>query len=66
MDVADFPPNEHVSRDLQISFRFPGKGQMELRIPPAHGVCTRDGVVRADAQLLKTQHVGLFALDELL
>jgi acyl-coenzyme A thioesterase PaaI-like protein len=35
MDLDDFPPRQHISRDLQISYRFPDEERMRLHIPAA-------------------------------
>src|SRR5215207_4259693 len=47
--LDDFPPAEHLGRDLQISYRFPEPERIELTIPVVKEILRPDGTVQAEA-----------------
>lgn len=47
--LEDFPPAEHLGRDLHIAYRFPEPQRIELTIPVAKEILRADGTVQTEA-----------------
>jgi uncharacterized protein (TIGR00369 family) len=48
--IADeYPPHNHILRDLRISLEFEGKGRAVIRAPVVPEICTQDGSLQIGA-----------------
>jgi acyl-coenzyme A thioesterase PaaI-like protein len=48
-DMGDFPPDEHVGRDLHIAYRLTDRDRIELTIPVVEEILRPDGTVQSEA-----------------
>lgn len=46
--LDDFPPEQHLGRDLRIAYRMPGPGRIELTIPVVKELLRVDGTVKSE------------------
>jgi acyl-coenzyme A thioesterase PaaI-like protein len=47
--LGDFPPAEHLGRDLRVAYRFPEPARIELKIPVVKEILRPDGTVMTEA-----------------
>jgi len=48
--IADeYPPHNHILRDLRVSLEFQGKGRAVIRAPVVPEICTQDGFLQIGA-----------------
>ena len=46
--AGEYPPHNHILRDLRVSLEFQGKGRAVIRAPVVREICTQDGSLQIE------------------